>query len=128
MRFAIVENGVTVNIAESEYALENNWVEITDENAFDYTRPAPVEPTINRITKRSFMRRFSQTERIAIRASVDDIVIDIHEDLKMASNVNLTDQDTVNALGYLNAIGILSPERIAEILVNGTQAEKDEGL
>ena len=42
---------------------------------------------IRKIATRAFMQRFTQAERAAIRKSIDDIVIDIHEDLK-ALNLN----------------------------------------
>mgnify|MGYP003667154626 CR=1 FL=1 len=78
---------------------------------------------IRTITKRSFMRRFDQTERIAIRNSTDDIVIDIYEDLKIASNVNLDLQDTIDALNYLDSQGLLTVSTIEELLIDGTQEE-----
>ncbi len=79
--------------------------------------------TIRKITKRAFMRRFTQAERIAIRASVDDIVIDIHEDLKATNNVDLDLADTANALSYLVSAAILTSDRPDEILTDGTQEE-----
>ena len=78
---------------------------------------------IRKITKRAFMRRFTQSERITIRKSLDDIVIDIYEDLKATNTVDLDLEDTINALGYLVAIGILAAERPAEILVDGIKPE-----
>ena len=79
--------------------------------------------TIRKITKRAFMRRFTQAERIAIRASSDDIVIDIHEDLKATNNVDLDLEDTANALAYLVSAAILTSDRPDEILADGTQEE-----
>ena len=78
---------------------------------------------IRKITKRSFMRRFTQAERIAIRKSTDDIVIDIYEDLKATSNVDLDLQDTIDALAYLTSVGILASGRKDEILIDGTEDE-----
>ena len=75
---------------------------------------------IRKITKRAFMQRFTQAERIAIRASVDDIVIDIHEDLKATNSVELDLTDTASALAYLVSVAILTS---AEILADGTEAE-----
>jgi len=69
------------------------------------------------------MQRFDQTERIAIRKSTDDIVIDIYEDLKMASSVDLDLQDTINAVAYLDSKSLLTVKTPAELLANGTQAE-----
>ena len=78
---------------------------------------------IRKITKRAFMRRFTQSERIAIRNSSDDIVIDIHEDLKSAINVSLDLQDTIDSLAYLVSVSILTSDRPAEILIDGTEDE-----
>jgi hypothetical protein len=78
---------------------------------------------IRKISKRAFMRRFTQAERIAIRKSTDDIVIDIHEDLKATSNVDLDLQDTEDALAYLTSVGILVSGRKDEILIDGTEDE-----
>ena len=76
------------------------------------------------ITKRAFMQRFDQVERIAIRNSTDDIVIDIYEDLKMASSVDLDLQDTIDAVNYLNTNGYLTVKTIPELLADGTKAEQ----
>jgi hypothetical protein len=81
-----------------------------------------IAPAIRKITKRAFMQRFAQAERIAIRKSVDDIVIDIHEDLKMASIVDLDLQDTINGVAYLGSIGLLTTSQ-ADLLRDGTEDE-----
>lgn len=83
-------------------------------------------PGIRVLGKRSFMQRFTQAERIAIRNSTDDIVIDIHEDLKMTSFVDLDHPDTGASLDYLTAIGLLVAGRKDEMLVDGEESEKYE--
>ena len=83
----------------------------------------PEVPTITKITRRSFMRRFTQPERTTIRKSADDIVIDIYEDLQSVNNVDLTLDDTINAIGYLTAVGILGADRDVDILADGTEDE-----
>jgi hypothetical protein len=90
----------------------------TGTGEFEQTTPPP----IRKITKRAFMQRFTQAERIAIRKSVDDIVIDIHEDLKMASIVDLDLQDTINGVAYLGSIGLLTTSQ-ADLLRDGTEDE-----
>ena len=74
----------------------------------------PIAPT--KITKRAFMQRFTQPERTDIRKSTDDIVIDIYEDLQAVNSVELTMQDTINAIAYLTAVGILAIGRDTDIL------------
>ena len=72
----------------------------------------PPEP----ITKLAFLRRFTAEERIAIRASVDPVIVDFMALLDLASEVRLDDPDTLVALGYLTCIGLLAPERADTIL------------
>lgn len=80
--------------------------------------------SVRNITKRAFMRRFTSAERSAIRKSTDDDVIDIHEDLKMASKVDLKLQDTIDAVNYLAGVNILQSHRVEAILADGTEEEK----
>ena len=96
---------------------------------------APV--VIRLITKRAFMQRFTQAERMSFRQSaggrrldaegvlmpLDEIVLDIHEDLLVASNVDLDLSDVRNGLLYMVAIGILEESRVDELLVDGTVEE-----
>ena len=85
----------------------------------------PLALTIpTKITKRAFMVRFTQPERTAIRKSTDDIVIDIYEDLKSVNNVELTMQDTIDAIAYLTAVGILAAGRDTEILDTPVAADE----
>ena len=77
----------------------------------------PVTPALpTKLSKRAFMQRFTQPERTLIRKSTDDIVIDIYEDLQAVNNVELTMQDTINAIAYLTDVGILAAGRGTEIL------------
>jgi hypothetical protein len=75
------------------------------------------------ITKRAFMKRFTLTERIAIRKSTDDVIIDVYEDLKLASYVELNTQDVSDALNYMVSVGILESSRVDEMLVEGEPYE-----
>jgi hypothetical protein len=83
--------------------------------------------SIRKITRHAFMQRFTQAERIAIRNSTDDIVIDIHESLKSTLNVMLDLQETIDSLSYLSAMPanapILAAGRQAEILADGVESE-----
>jgi len=76
------------------------------------------------ITRRSFMQRFTQSERILIRNSSDDVVIDIHEDLKSVNTVTLSNEDVINALVYLTSVGILADGRSNTILTNPVEAHE----
>jgi hypothetical protein len=82
------------------------------------------EPVIiSKITKRAFMQRFTLQERTDIRNSTDPAVIDIYEDLKMASNVDLKLPELPGLLNYLVSTGLLDTSRVAELLVQGTKEE-----
>lgn len=94
----------------------------------DYQSYLKTKTGIRKITKRAFLQRFTQPERTAIRKSTDDIVIDVHEDLKLASFVDLDLQDLRNVLAYFVSISILVPERVDELLVDGTEEEKYRGV
>lgn len=68
------------------------------------------------LTKLDFLTRFTSVERINIRASIDPIIVDFMALLNLADNISLADQNTINGLSYLSYIGLLTPERVTEIL------------
>lgn len=68
------------------------------------------------VTKLAYLRRFTQTERIAINASTDPIVQDFMALLNMAQEIVLTDPDTMHGTSYLEQAGLIGPNRAAEIL------------
>jgi len=84
---------------------------------------APVAFSTRIITKRSFMKRIKQADRILIRKSTDDIVIDIHEDLKLASSVDLDDEDVTDSIAYLASKNLLDNTDIAALVADGTIEE-----
>ena len=88
-----------------------------------YSTVEPAPDVIKLITTRAFMQRFTQTERIEIRNSVDDIVADIRSDLDMANHVDLDDSDVSDAVDALIALTSLEPGRKTALLANGTEKE-----
>lgn len=68
------------------------------------------------LSKLDFLNRFTLNERLAIRASVDPIVIDIMKLLEMASYVNVHDAATVQGVHYLASVNLIEAARILEIL------------
>ena len=68
------------------------------------------------ITARDFLRLFTVSERIAIRASTDPVVGDFLFLLQMEPTVNLKSPDVYAGLDYLTAQGLLAAGRKAEIL------------
>ena len=80
----------------------------------------PVLPSVNGpadpITKLAFLRRFTAEERIAIRASLDPVIVDFLSLLDLAQEVVTTDPDTQAGIEYLVAQGLLTLERAELIL------------
>lgn len=75
-------------------------------------------PQKETLTKLEFLRRFTQTERIAIRefAKTDVLIDDFMQLLDIAEFIDPSDQDTNNALQYLAYKSIINPNRINEVL------------
>lgn len=67
-------------------------------------------------TPLEFMNAFTMQERIAFRNSTDPVVIDIFDQLKVATSIITTDPRTIGALQYLVATGSLTQERMKTIL------------
>jgi hypothetical protein len=79
--------------------------------------PAPV-PTVRVLSKVTYLKRFTQTERINIRAAAaaNPVVDDYVQLLNLTSEVDLDDPDTVGGANALEAAGLLEAGRAAEIL------------
>ena len=80
----------------------------------------PVLPAVNGpaepITKLAFLRRFTAEERIAIRASIDPVIVDFMMLLDLSQELVTTDPDTQAGIEYLVAQGLLTLERAELIL------------
>ena len=80
----------------------------------------PVLPAVNGpaepITKLAFLRRFTAEERIAIRASIDPVIVDFMMLLDLSQELVTTDPDTRAGIEYLVAQGLLTLERAEMIL------------
>ena len=84
------------------------------------TFAAPVEVPVPRmpITKRAFLDRFTQAQRIAIRTARDSdpIVGDAMYMLDLADDVDLTNADTIAFVGYLAQANLIAPSDVEGIL------------
>lgn len=76
----------------------------------------PVPAIQQSLTQLAFLRRFTTSERIAIRASTDPVIQDFFHLLSLAQDIVVTDSDTQMGVGYLAQQGFIAPERVAEIL------------
>lgn len=128
MRYAVVSNGTVANIALASTPLASNWIRSDTANIGDHydattgVFAAPVAPPApepsNELTKIEYLKRFTQDERIAIRAAgkVNSVVEDYIELMNAAVIVHKDDPNTIAGLNALTQAGILAPGRAAEIL------------
>lgn len=77
--------------------------------------PSEPQPSVQ-LTQLAFLRRFTPQERIAIRTSVDPIIIDFLHLLNLAQDVRLDDPDTIAGVQYLEQQDLLAEGRAAVIL------------
>lgn len=91
---------------------------------FNHTIKATIEQPApaREISGVSYLRRFTQAERIAIRAAaagsavLDDYLKLLDITIAQGGVVNLDDPDTIAAVGMLEAAGLIAPGRSTEIL------------
>ena len=88
----------------------------------------PAPPAIRHITTRAFMQRLTQAERIALRASTDDIVIDMLDDIRMASYIDLDNATLAAGLGYLDSLGLIATAQVTDMVIDGTELEAYRGV
>ena len=80
-----------------------------------YVPPVP-EPAPVLLTPLQFLRRFTLAERIAVRNAMNPIIMDFLNLIALAQDIQTTDPDTQQGIGYLAQQGLIAPERVAEIL------------
>lgn len=78
--------------------------------------PEPVPLTPQPLTQLQFLRRFTVTERITIRASADPVIQDFLHLVNLAQDVRLNDPDTLMGVHYLEQQGLIAEGRADEIL------------
>lgn len=75
-----------------------------------------IEQTSTPLTQLAFLRRFTASERIAIRSSTDPIIVDFLHLVNLAQEILVTDEDTMMGVNYLAQQGLIAPKRVVEIL------------
>lgn len=75
-----------------------------------------VKVTSSILTKLEFLTRLSRQERLAARDSADPVVKDFMHLLDSVPTVDLSSVNTQQGIGYLAMRGILTSERVAQIL------------
>lgn len=125
MKYAIIENGVVVNIVIANAPMAANWRQ--DDNAgigwvdVEGVLMAPAAPTpapASRIlTHLQYMNRFTQAELRAIY-TLSKTVVDMEiwlDKFRQASHIDLDEQELADGLAALVAGGVLAANRPAEI-------------
>lgn len=111
MRYQINSTG-NIILADAEFVESNH--------SGDYTLlpdlPKPANPPI--LSAYRFKRRFTQSERVAIRkaAATSPAIYDYMDMLDTAPSVNLTDTLTQDGIKSMAMMGLLTAGRAAEIL------------
>jgi len=101
--------GVSVTSIEGEIPNLNRVV-------WDIENQVLIEQETPKLTQLDFMSRFSTAERIAVQASSDPVLKDAMMLLQMAEFIDITDQRTMMAVGYMAMTGVISNQRVEEIL------------
>lgn len=78
----------------------------------------PVAPVPPKVSVIEYKMLFTSAERIAVKASVDPIIIDLQELMNdpRTTTVDLSLQSISDALDYMTAIGLIAVGRKAQIL------------
>ena len=129
--YAIVQNGVVVNMAVADAPIDSTWILDTVGATMGWTYdgtnfiappppPAPPAPTSIYITAYAYASRFTQAERVAIRTAgqTNIQVQDYLEMLNLLVNngVNLLDPQLAIDVNALETAGLIATGRAAQIL------------
>ncbi len=124
--YAIIQNGVVVNIAVSEFPLDINWIQSdvaqigwTYDGTEFHAPPLPPESELSKIiTKLAFRFRMTDAEYVGIlsAAKTDVEVAAWVETFNMVSLINLTDPRTKDGLDMMVSKNLLTAQRRDQIL------------
>jgi hypothetical protein len=136
---ALIEDGVVTNKIKADPIQLPDWVDVTDiECGIGWIANEDgsfTKPPIRVLAVQSFLQRFTQAERIAIRNSTDDIVVDLYELIKVSTYINLDDPNIGPGLLYISGqtdpaitSPIIDPLRIPDLMADGTDEEAHNGI
>ena len=115
-------DGAEVFRYQSDAPVEWSGAEFaTHEHVDVATTPAP-PPADRNISGVSYLRRFTQNERIAIRAAatqssiLDDYLKLLDATIAQGGIINLNDPDTITACMMLEQAGLIASGRASEVL------------
>jgi len=140
IKAAVVQNGIVTNIASiSKEVLSTvgpDYIDITGispepEIGWSYSNgtftppPAPPPPPQTVFTKFEFRSRFTLQELVGIdnaganptlTPEQKEILNTIGKNFEVASEIDLTHAQTIQGVGYLASVGLLTQERATQIL------------
>lgn len=142
MKYAIIENGLVVNVAEADEPFGANW--IPSETAcigWTYSGgvftappaptppPAPVDPTASLIDVGPFYDRFGSTAKMAVLTSTDAGVKAIMADVQIRKWIDLQRADVATSLAYIGSVvPSLTPAIQTAILTTPVAPEENLAL
>ena len=119
----IVQNRITGDVAYAYGADEPSHSDIYPFDTYNHIpQKEVIAPVVREVSGVSYLRRFTQAERIAIRAAasqsavLDDYLKLLDATIQQGGIVNLDDQDTIVAVQLLEQSGLIAEGRAAEIL------------
>jgi len=126
MKYGIIEDNIVVQTLRGSYVPEAPYVEIPEEaDVRDFwdgetlTKAEPLPPPVRTYFSRiEFRNRFTSAEKVALYTAAEtDVMIKVFlDDLSAAEYVDVTDENTVASIEYIEQIGIISGERKSDIL------------
>ena len=118
-----VQNRATGEIVTAYTADAPSHADIYPFDTYNHIpQPEVVVPVVREVSGISYLRRFTQAERIAIRgaasqsAVLDDYLKLLDATISQGGMVNLDDEDTVAAVQMLEYVGLIATGRAVEIL------------
>jgi len=142
MSIIVIDKATGLAVDPQVSPVEGDWIEETINGLITrheyHETTSIIEEPVRLITVRAFMKRLDLAERVALRASVDYIVIDMMDDLRMAAYVDLDDGEMAFGLSYLAKLtadpypviadALIAPEQVAAMVIDGTAAEAYLGV
>ena len=119
----VVQDRATGEVVYAYTADEPSHTDVYPYDTYNHIpQPEVVVPVVREVSGISYLRRFTQAERIAIRgaasqsAVLDDYLKLLDATISQGGMVNLDDEDTVAAVQMLEYVGLIATGRAVEIL------------
>lgn len=128
----VIDKATGLAIDPQVAPVEGDWIQSVghdDTTYYEFHEPVVLEyDPIRLISVRAFMQRLAQTERTDMRNSTDDIIVDMMDDLRMSTYVDLDGASLLPGLGYANSLGLIAAHQLVDMVIDGTEAESYNGV